>query len=146
MVSVEKLNEYFDYLSNNTQELLPDGILDINLKTLQNLHLLSENTEGTTPQASTMLQAVESGDKITLFNERFVLWIAPQRNSEEPTTFVYVARRMNDQIKPELGFKTQGIHNRSKVIVRLIDHFLTEIQETDELLSQLEGERPAKNN
>lgn len=140
MASIEELDAFFEYLQTNAAELLPDGLLDVNIKTLHALHLLSDDTPDTEPApVAHLLQAIESGGKITLFNERFVLWIVPQQEAHPPTTVIYVAQRTEENgIKPELGFRTAGIHNRSKTILRLIDKFLTDIQETDSFLSKLE--------
>ncbi len=140
MDSIEKLDDFFEHLQTNTGELLPDGLLDVNIKTLHSLHLLSNESPDTEPApVAHLLQAIESGGKITLFNERFVLWIVPQQEVHPPSTVIYVAQRNEDnEIKPELGFRTAGIHNRSKTILRLIDKFLTDIQETESFISQLE--------
>lgn len=141
VVSIEELDAFFEHLSENSSEMLPDGILDINIKTLHSLRLLAETPEETASMpVSHLLQAIESGGKITLFNERFVIWIVPQQNVQPPTTIVYVAQKDDDtdSIRPELGFRTSGIHNRSKTILKLIDKFLADIQETETVLSQLE--------
>ena len=139
MVSIEELDAFFDTMSNNVSEMLPDGILDITVKTLHNLRLLGEEPleEGNEPVAH-LLQAIESGGKITLFNDRFVLWIVPQQDVSPSSTIVYVAQHFDETIKPELGFRTTGIHNRSKTILKLIDKFLSEIQETDSVISNFE--------
>lgn len=138
MITIDQLDTYYQSLSQNTLELLPDGIIDVNIKTLQTLRLLTEEAssgEGTTAE---LLQAVETDGRITLFNERFALWIVPQVGASPSATVVYVATHQNDEVKAELGFRTSGIHNNSKTILRLIDRFLADIQETDSMLSQLE--------
>lgn len=132
---IEQLDAFFEHLKENSIQELPDGILDINIRALQSLQLLSEDN----PPASQMLQAVESKEKITLFNERFVLWISLHEKEHPPATVVYVARRLDNGIKPELAFRTKGIYNRSKTILKLIDRFLSDIQETETMLSELSG-------
>lgn len=138
MVTIDQLDAYFETLSQNTPDFLPDGILDINLKTLHSLHLLTDEPATDELQASHMLQAVESEGRITLFNDRFALWIVPQVGAEPCSTVVYVATHREGELKAEMGFRTSGIHNKSKTILRLIDRFLADIQETDSLLSDLE--------
>lgn len=138
VVTIDQLDAYFETLSQNTQDLLPDGILDINIKTLHALHLLTDEPSPDEVQASHLLQAVESEGRITLFNERFALWIVPQVGAEPSSTIVYVATHRDDELKAELAFRTSGVHNKSKTILRLIDRFLADIQETDSLLSELE--------
>ena len=139
MVSIEQLDAFFDHLSSHIPDLLPDGILDINVKTLHALHLLSNDTPvAGSPPASTLLQAIESGGKITLYNEKFALWIVPQKNADPSSTLIFIARRTDDEIRPEIGFRTSGIHNRSKTILKLIDRFLADIQETESVISKFE--------
>jgi len=140
VTSIEELDAFFEHLQINAAELLPDGVLDVNIKTLHALHLLTDEPSETGPApVAHLLQAIESGGKITLFNERFVLWIVPQQEVHPPSTIIYVAQRTEDNdIKPEMGFRTAGIHNRSKTILRLIDKFLTDIQETESFISELE--------
>jgi hypothetical protein len=145
VVSIEQLDTFFDFLSSHISVLLPDGILDINVKTLHSLHLLSDEipSPGGAP-ASTLLQAIESGSKITLYNEKFALWIVPQKNSDPASTIVFIARRTDDEIKPEIAFRTAGIHNRSKTILKLIDRFLADIQETETVISKFERPPPGE--
>lgn len=138
MLSEKELNTYYDYLTHNTSELLPDGVIDVDLKLLQSLNVLSPLS---TPQASTtkeLLQTIETGGKVTLFNEHFVLWIVPQCEVSPPSTTVIVARCLNNSIKPEVAFKTTGIHNQSKTILQLIDRYLVDIQETENVVEQFE--------
>jgi hypothetical protein len=140
VVSIEQLDAFFNDLSQHTLDLLPDGILDINVKSLHALHLLSENAtapHGSIP-ASNLLQAIESGGKITLYNEKFALWIAPQGNADPSSTIVFIARRADDDLKPEIAFRTSGIHNRSKTILKLIDRFILDIQETESVIARLD--------
>lgn len=140
MVSIEQLDIYFDNLTKNTKDLLPDGILDINIKTLHTLHLLSEESSIDEVPESLLLQAVESEGKITLYNERFALWIVPQVGASPSATVVYVATHNDVEVKAELGFRTTGVHNKSKTILRLIDRFLADIQDTDSIIAGFEQE------
>lgn len=140
MVNIEELDGFFQELSAHTGEMLPDGIVDINVRVLHDLRLLSEDPPVVheTPPSS-LLQAVDSGGKITLYNEKFALWIVPQANASPPTTITFIARRAESTITPEVAFRTQGLHNRSKTILRLIDRYLTEIQENESVIAGLES-------
>jgi hypothetical protein len=135
--TIEQLNAFFAQLSTNTVNLLPDGILEINIKVLQSLRLLAEEP---LPKLASFT-TVESDDKITLYNDAFALWIAPQK-TEPPTTIVFIARRTAESLVPEMAFRTKGLHNKSKTIIRIIDRFLTEIQETNFVISDLEKGNP----
>lgn len=138
VVSLDQLDCFFEELATHSSELLPDGIIDINIATLLALQLLSEECPGpnTTPIAH-LLQAIESDGKVTLFNDNFVIWIVPRRERDEPVTTVYIARRYASSVKPELAFRAAGIHNRSRTILRLIDKYLAEILDTENVLSTL---------
>ena len=143
MVSIEQLDGFFQKLSAHTGEFFPDGVVDITVRILHNLSLLSEDSPVTNEApASSLLQAVESEGRVTLYNEKFALWIVPQANSPVPTTITYIARRTEDAISPEVAFRTQGIHNRSKTILRLIDRYLSEIQETESVIAGFESSPP----
>lgn len=138
MFSIEEINAYYEYLNDHTSDILPDGIIEVDVKTLQNLDILNSHEPlGSTP-AKELLQAIESGGRITLFNERYILWIVPQSENFPPSTTVILARCVKNEIKPEVGFRTCGIHNQSKTILQLIDRYLSDIQETEVLLEQLE--------
>lgn len=138
MVNLDQLEAFFEYLSFHTVEALPDGVHDVSIKTLHNLRLLSDDTPGEALPVAHFLQAIESESKITLFNDHFVLWIVPNNELTPPATTTFIAKRSTDSLKPEMAFKTTGIYNRSKTILRLIERYLTEIQETDSLLSHLQ--------
>lgn len=140
MVSIEQLDIFFDHLTKNTKDLLPDGILDINIKTLHTLQLLSEESSMDEIPESHLLQAVESEGKITLYNDRFALWIVPQVGASPSATVVYVATHNDAGVRAELGFRTTGVHNKSKTILRLIDKFLIDIQDTDSIIASFEQE------
>ena len=144
VVSMEQLDGFFQRLSANTGEFFPDGVVDINVKILHTLGLLSDAPPALLEApASSLLQAVESDGRITLFNEKFALWIVPQANTPVPTTVTFIARRAGEVFSPEVAFRTQGIHNRSKTILRIIDRFLAEIQETESVIAKLESPPPS---
>jgi hypothetical protein len=145
VASVEQFDSFFQKLSSQPGEFFPDGIVDITIRVLHALRLLSEDppTVREAP-ANSLLQAVESEGRITLYNDKFALWIVPQANAPVPTTITYIARRMEEAFSPEVAFRTQGIHNRSKTILKLIDRYLIEIQETESVIASLESPPPAQ--
>jgi hypothetical protein len=140
MPTIEEINSYYEYLTSHTTQLLPDGIANVDLHLLHSLNILTPHPIPQSSSARDLLQAIEEGGRITLFNDRFVLWIVPQNEVYPASTTVILARCNNNKISPEIAFKTAGIHNQSKTILELIDRYLIEIQETEEVLEQLESQ------
>jgi hypothetical protein len=135
VVSIDQLDAFFTQLCTNTTDLLPDGILNINIKSLHSLKLLDECP----PPGTMALHTIESDEKITLFNDNFALWIAPQKNASPAETVVFIARTAEGKFIPEVAFRTRGLHNQSKTIIRIIDRLLSDITETDSVISELEN-------
>lgn len=138
MLSIDEINAYYAYMEQHTSDLIPDGVIDVDLKLLQSLDILNPNQPLGDSSAKELLQAIDSGGRITLFNDRFVLWIIPQSAILPPSTTVILARCTDKTIKPEVAFKTAGIHNQSKTILQIIDRYLIDIQETEEVLEKFE--------
>jgi hypothetical protein len=138
MLSIEDINAFYAYLTQHTPDLIPDGIIDVDVKLLQSLNILNPTQNIGSGSAKELLQAIDSGGRITLFNDRFVLWIIPQNDVSPPSTTVILARCNENTIKPEVAFRTAGIHNQSKTILQLIDRYLIDIQETEEVLEKFE--------
>jgi hypothetical protein len=145
MLSIDEINAYYDYLEHHTTDLIPDGVVDVDVKLLQSLNILNPNQTLGGASAKELLQAIDSGGRITLFNDRYVLWIVPQNAISPPSTLVILARCIDNTIKPEIAFKTAGIHNQSKTILQLIDRYLIDIQETEEILQKFEQAAQEKN-
>jgi len=139
MDKIAELDSSYEQFIRRLPELIPDGIIFVDLKLLQKLGLLYEELE---TDASTSLtrffHVVESKDKITLFNDQFVIWIVPEKINNEPTTLVLVALDGQSKPKLEMAFSMTGIYNTSRLVLRVLEKFLSEIQENEDLLSHLE--------
>ena len=83
----EAFNEYTADLVHNA----PDGIIEINLPVLYELGLL--NCDQVPPDQRKLTQyfhVIESNEKVTLFNDKFVIWNLPRIIDEQPTTYTLV--------------------------------------------------------
>lgn len=141
MDKIAELDSSYEKFMNHLPELIPDGIVHVDLQLLQKLGLLHEEVDvDNTSTLTRFFHVVESKDKITLFNEQFVTWIVPEKINDEPHTLVLVA--INTTVKPklELAFSMSGIYNTSRLVLRVLEKFLAEIQENEELLSNLQSE------
>jgi hypothetical protein len=138
MDKIAELDSSYEQFIRRLPELIPDGIVHVDLKLLQKLGLLHEELESESPSSLTrFFHVVESKDKITLFNDQFVIWIVPEKVNNEPMTLVLVA--IDAQTKPrlEMAFSMSGIYNTSRLVLRVLEKFLSDIQENEDLISHL---------
>ncbi|HEV8051276.1 MAG TPA: hypothetical protein VGP47_02195 [Parachlamydiaceae bacterium] len=118
---------------------LPDGVINIDLEVLHELNLLNFHTQG--PENASLTRyfhVVESEEKLTLVNEEFIVWIVPEKQEINPVTYTLIALNKDDEVRLELAFTTSGIYNNSHLVLRLLEKYLLEIQNTEEQLAKLE--------
>ena len=140
MDKIAELDLSFEQFMSHLTELLPDGIIPVDIKLLQKLGLLQDDLHHSpSPTLTRFFHVVESKEKITLFNDQFVIWIVPEKIQDEPTTLVLVAI-IDEALKPrlELAFVMTGIYNTSRLVLRVLEKFLSDIQENEDLISNLE--------
>ena len=133
MYNASDLEQYFKKFLNNLSEWLPEGILEIDIKTLYELGLLNYHKSHDST-LTRYFHVIESRDKITLINEQFIVWIVP--GTEEGSSKTYVLIALNKQGIPqmELAFMTSDVYNSSRLVLRLLEKFLFEIQENEDSL------------
>jgi hypothetical protein len=139
MDKIAELDSSYEQFIRRLPELIPDGVTMVDLKLLQKLGLLHEEIEQDASSSLTrFFHVVESKDKITLFNDQFVIWIVPEKINQEPTTLVLIALDGQSKPKLEMAFSISGIYNTSRLVLRVLEKFLSEIQENEDFISQLE--------
>ena len=117
---------------------LPDGITTVDLNLLHSLNLLHyHNKDQNDPGLTRYFHVIDSGDKITLINDEFVIWIVPDKTEQRAVTYTLIALNKNDDIHLELAFVTSGVYNNSKLVLRILEKYLQEIQVTEEYLSKI---------
>ncbi|MCB1181265.1 MAG: hypothetical protein KDK55_04505 [Chlamydiia bacterium] len=143
MNPVEIEQRYQEYMGA-LNDYVPDGVLEVDLALLQNLGLLSEleKLEGEEASLSHSFYVVESQEKLTLFNQRFLVWIVPQLINHIPTTYTLVALNSSDQPHLEMVFSTTGVYNHSGLVLRILEKFLQQIEETEEEIDKFEDKDP----
>lgn len=140
MINPVLLESSFQHLMDNLEVELPDGIIQVDLQLLRALSLLNPADDAFTGSDHALtyyFQVIETPEKITLFNDQFVVWIVPQLVEEEPATFALVALLRGEAPELELAFATTGVYNSSKMVLRILERFLEEIQENERLLARL---------
>lgn len=130
-------NSFKKYIKNITH-WLPEGVIDVDINLLQRFNLLNYHSrEKQDPALTRYFHVVESPEKITLVNEQFVVWIVPEKIGDVPVTYTLIALNHSDQPQLELAFSTSGVYNSSRLVLRVLEKFLFEIQENEDILTGL---------
>jgi hypothetical protein len=141
MMTPAELEEAFVEFSHNLPKHAPDGVIVVDLNMLQELGLLQHDKfEHSTSHEDLMhyFHVLETADKVTLFNEQFAVWILPQLVKETPLTLTFISRlQANHKPHLELIFSTSGVYNTPKFILKILEHFLTEVIDTETIISSI---------
>lgn len=141
MIEPTRLEEAYQGFTKDLTKSVPDGVLPVNLSLLNELGLLSNNHFQKGPVDHTNLSqyfhVIETDDKVTLFNEQFAIWIVPKLINDIPTTLTFIA--LLNQAKPhlEIVFSTAGVYNTPRFIMKVLQHFLTEVVDTEALITSI---------
>ena len=140
MINPSALDEAFSEFSKNFSKWLPDGVISINLQVLHDLGLLnSANLDKPVPDnLSHQFHVIETNDKVTLYNQQFAIWIVPQNESNIPTTMAMIALLQHGKPHLEIVYKTSGVYNTPRYILRILQHYLTEVIDTENIISSME--------
>lgn len=138
------LEEAYHEFSANFKKWAPDGIIQINLETLCEMGLLNRDDfdEEEPDEVTQYFHVTETADKITLHNEKFAIWIVPKLVNNVPTTHTYISQLQKKKPHLELVYATAGVYNTPKFILKVLQHFLIEVIDTDEVISSI-GKKPS---
>ena len=145
MMTPSQLEEAFIEFSQNLPKHAPDGVISVDLNMLHELGLLKHDKfDQSTSHEDLMhyFHVLETSDKVTLFNEQFVVWILPKMVEETSLTLTFIALLQNTKPHLELVFSTSGVYNTPKFILKVLEHFLTEVIDTEAIISSIN--RPKK--
>jgi hypothetical protein len=138
MYNITVLEEFYNRFSKNLQQWLPEGLIPVDINLLHRFNLLHYyNKEKHDPSLTRYFNVIESVDKITLVNEQFIVWIVPGKLESDPITYTLIALNRQDNPHLELAFTTTGVYNTSKLVLRILEKFLFEIQENEDLLTRI---------
>lgn len=137
----DSLDEFFKTHVTDLATCLPDGLLSVDLALLKNMDLLEQTAlDERSHHLPQCMYAIETNDKVTLYNDFFAAWIIPKAANEEkkePETILLIATLTGDAPQLEIGFSFQGIYNQSKTILRILDKSIADIQETEKELNHI---------
>lgn len=140
MINPIILEDAYQEFTQNLQKWIPDGIIQVDLRVLHEMGLLSNTElEHSINEANLTLyfHIIETPDKVTLFNEQFAIWIVPQLVDEVPTTTTLIALIQGTKPRLEIVYTTTGVYNTPKYILKVLQHFLTEVQDTEAVISSI---------
>ena len=139
MINPSQLEEAYKEFTLNLQKWIPDGVMHVNLNLLQELGLLNlaQFEQTSTENLMHYFHVVETPDKVTLFNEQFAIWIVPQLADETPTTTTLIALLQSNKPHLEIAYLTSGVYNTPKYILKVLQHFLAEVQDTEAVISSI---------
>jgi len=140
MLNPMKIEETYREFISDLSHWAHDGILTIDLQTLYDQGLLEclQEDNGDPEDLTQYFHVIESVEKVTLFNEQFIIWIIPKMESEQPTTFVMIALNHPEQATLEIVFTTRGVYNTPRYVLKVLQHFLLDMLETEATLTSFE--------
>ncbi len=136
-VQIENL--YKEYTENLSQ-IAHDGVVTVDLSLLHELNLL-ENADQIKDDPEDLTQyfhVIESSEKVTLFNEQFVVWIVPKNEQDNPLTYVLISLINNEKNSLEIVFTTSGVYNTPKYVLKVLQYYLLDMLETEATLTAFE--------
>ncbi len=132
-----ELDEAFKEFSENFKKWVPDGIIAVNLQLLNELDLLNTSYLDEASDLSHTFHVIETQEKVTLFNQQFAIWIVPKLIDQTPSTLTYIALLNHSKPHLELVFSTSGVYNAPKYILKILQHFLREVIDTEAIISSI---------
>lgn len=141
MINPSQLEEAYKEFTLNLQKWVPDGVQQVNINLLQELGLLNaaQFEQNSTDNLMHYFHVIETPDKVTLFNEQFAVWIVPKMVSDVASTLTFIALLPKKGPHLEIVFSTEGVYNTPKFILKVLQHFLTEVIDTESIISKIDN-------
>ena len=140
MLNPQKLESFYEAFMSDINHHLQDGITQVDLSLLKNQGLLNQTDQEENEireQFPFYFHVIENQEKVTLFNNQFVVWIVPKVIDEVPTTLTIITLVKQDKPQIEIVFSTVGIYNTPKYVLKVLRHYLTEVIDTEEELASI---------
>jgi hypothetical protein len=138
MENISHIEENYNMFISNMGKWLPEGIIPVDITLLSRFNLLYSFTnqeQGTSITSN--FKVFETPEKITLLSPQFVIWIIPQRHDLMPITHVLIAISRENSLHLELAFSASGVYNSSRLVLRVLEKMLEEINDTEEQLYKI---------
>lgn len=137
MRNISLLEEYFKKFTKSINDLSIESIINVNLSLLHDLDLLNYyNKSSYDPSLTRYFQVLETTEKITLVNDEFIVWIVPEKIGNVNQTYTLIAINRPEGPTLELVFVNSGVFNTSRLVLRILEKFLREIEENEDLIDK----------
>ena len=139
MLNPIQIEEIYKEFMGDLGKWVHDGIIPIDLPFLHEEGLLNSlhDEKGEPDDLTQYFHVIESVEKVTLFNEQFIIWIVPKMEADQPTTYVLIALNHPEKAHLEIVFSTKGVYNTPKFILKLLKYYLSEVIDTEEAISSI---------
>lgn len=131
------IENYYRKITKDLPTYLPEGMISIDIDLLQNFDLLNLEKKQD-PSLTRYFHMIDSTEKITLINDQFIIWIVPENKGRSLKTCTYIAINKATEPHLELAFVTTDIYNSSKLVLRILEKYLYDIQENEEIISMIQ--------
>ena len=138
MFAPNQIEEIYQEYTKDLANCLPDGIISIDLELLHNLGILEKLQEENEDDFTQYFHVIETPEKVTLFNEQFIVWIVPKTEQEIPLTYVLIAFKNPSKTSLEVVFTTSGVYNTPKYVLKVLQFYLLDMLETEATLTAIE--------
>lgn len=146
MINPTDLEGAFKEFSENFGKWVPDGIIPVNLTLLNELGLLQHGSfeDPATENFAHFFHVIETQEKVTLYNKQFAVWIVPKLIDDVPTTLTFIALlAANTKLHLEIVFSTAGVYNTPRYILKVLQHFISEVLDTEAVISSMDKKKPS---
>lgn len=140
MLNPVQIEETYKEFMGHLGDWAHDGITHIDLLFLHESGLLQilQEDKSDPDDLTQYFHVIESVEKVTLFNEQFIVWIIPKMDGDQPITYVMIALNYPDKAHLEIVFTTRGVYNTPRHVLKVLQHFLVDMLETEETLISIE--------
>jgi len=140
MLNPGQIEDVYKKFASGLPQCAHDGIIPVNLYVLQDLGILHhfQDDDSDPNDLTQYFHVIESAEKVTLFNEQFLVWIIPRMEHSMPSTYVMIALNHPDKANLEIVFTTSGVYNTPRYVLKILQHFLADVLETEETVTLFE--------
>ena len=132
-------NSYMEF-TQNFPKWMPDGVTNIDLALMAQMGVLEHGSveEEGYDKIAEYFNVIETADKVTLFNDKFAIWIVPKLVDNIPKTLTFIALLTKQSPHLEVVFCTEGVYNTPRYILKILHHFLNEVADTEKIISSID--------